>query len=121
MNRSQRFALIREAMDLLAFTDANVIVELVYADRNGDNGDGLELRRYGGHDIWDVYSTTTYATVTHSENPSQVVHDLRDLINPNYDITWIGLHGVGQNGDVHEVVLYPGGERALPRRRLPRI
>jgi hypothetical protein len=121
MQRSQRFTLLREAMDMLTFTDAFVTLEVVYEERNGGNWDRLEIRRYGGHNFWDVVSMNTGATGVDSGEPSQVLHDLRNLIDRNHDITWICLSGPGQNGDLHRVVLFPGGERPLPQRELPRF
>ena len=121
MQRSQRFTLLREAMDMLTFTDAFVTLEVMYEERNGGNWDELEIRRYGGHNFWDVVSMNTGATVIDSGDPSQVLHDLRNLIDRNHDITCIRLNGRGQNGDLHEVVLFPGGQRPLPQRELPRF
>lgn len=122
MKRSQLFALIRETMDMITFTDAPIELEVFFEERNGGDGwDHLELDRSHAHDFWHVTSMNTGATVVQSGNPSHVVHDLRALIGRNYDITGIVVTGRGWEGQSHQLLLYPGGDRPLPQRRLPRI
>lgn len=126
MNRSQRFALIREAMDMLSFTDAAVNVHVEYRARNGDVWDSLEISRLEGRSLYRVVSRPTGASVIQLGVSSQVMHDLRALIDRYYDITLISLVGWGRDrDDGHEdgawqdVKLYPGeGHLPLQRRRL---
>lgn len=126
MNRSQRFALIREAMDMLSFTDAAINVQVEYEARNGDVWDSLEISRLEGRSLYRVVSRPTGASVIQVGVSSQVMHDLRALIDRNYDITWISLVAWGrerfgghEDGAWQDVKLYPGeGYLPLPRRRL---
>lgn len=125
MNRSRRFALVREAMDMLSFTDAAINIGVDYRDRNGDLENNLEIERLEGHNVYRIVSRVTGALVVDPAESSQVMHDLRALIDRDFDITLILLVGWGwdlegwhENGAWQDVTLYPGGEHiSLPRRR----
>lgn len=121
MRRSQLFALIREALDMLSFTEAAIDLHISYEHRNGNGGDDLEIQRHGGHNIYHVVSTHTGVRVIDSGESSHVMHDLRALIDRNHNITRIGLVGPEPDAGFGNVVLYPyGGDQGLPlsQRRL---